>query len=88
MVTFEENNGFEKGKCIIIRGAANEAEGVASEYKYLTEQFGERDKGWHLRMQSVVQGEGGKLYDKMEIILASGEPKTIYFDVTEFYGKF
>lgn len=37
-------------------------------------------------MQSTV-GEDGRDYDKMDIRLASGEETTIYFDITDFYGK-
>jgi hypothetical protein len=45
-----------------------------------------RGKDWNLKLQSLVQNEG-KFYDRMDLIFSDGSEKTIYFDITKFFGK-
>ena len=71
---------------VVIIGAANSMAGVAAEYHYLERQFGRRQVDWRLKRQSVRRFQG-KIYDAMEIELADGSRKTIFFDISEFFGK-
>lgn len=61
-------------------------ESVPAEYEYLSKKFGEINKDWELESQTLVERDK-KYCDKMDIILFSGTRKTIYFDITDFYGK-
>jgi hypothetical protein len=71
---------------IIIRGMPNHTRGVQAEYLYLTRRFGRRGTDWELTKQALLQ-VGGRSYDEMRIKLSDGTQKTIFFDITEFFGK-
>ena len=36
--------------------------------------------------QSVLQQQG-KVYDRMDLDLKDGSKKTVFFDISEFFGK-
>jgi hypothetical protein len=67
----------------IIVDENTETAGVAAEYKWLKANY----PGYSLISQSLVYNEG-KPYDVMDIKTASGEEKKIYFDISNFFGKF
>ncbi|MHA1300793.1 MAG: hypothetical protein ACTSO9_15355 [Candidatus Helarchaeota archaeon] len=87
MVDFVENSGDSIENAIKIINAPDHFTGVNSEYLYLSNKFGVKGKDWKLEIQSLIENEG-KHYDKMEIILSDGSKKTIFFDISDFYGKF
>jgi hypothetical protein len=63
-------------------------DGVASEYTCLEAVYGPRQSGsWKLLSQSLLN-DGGKSYDLMELQLASGKTKKVFFDITDYFGKF
>jgi VCBS repeat-containing protein len=37
--------------------------------------------------EQSLQKHGARLYDAMEITTSDGTRKTVYFDISEFYGK-
>jgi hypothetical protein len=100
-ITFEGGPGDTIERAVIIRGAPNnalgvEAEyrylawkflGVEAEYRYLAWKFGRPGIDWELVGQGLVESAGHCKYDKMHIKLADGTQRTIYFDITEFFGK-
>ena len=69
----------------MIKNAANHRAGVDAEYLYLQKRFGERDIHWKLFMQALLKGE--KRIDWLVIELTDGTTKSIYFDISEFFGK-
>jgi hypothetical protein len=76
-----ENDGSSFAKAIVIT-APNEAVGVNEEYIYLGQQFpGYKESGQALEQSAY------KSYDVVTITNASGETKTVYFDITGFFGK-
>ncbi|GAA4055659.1 hypothetical protein [Flavobacterium chungnamense] len=77
-----ENDGSSYEKAIIIK-AKDEMTGVNKVYSKLKELY----PGYKL----ISQGSGsknGKHYDTMKIVTSDGEEKSVYFDITSFYGKF
>jgi len=86
-VTFSNNNGESIEDAIIIHNAQTDLEGVAAEYYYLEERFGEKGTDWDLDQQSLVN-EDGAYYDAMDITLSDRRTLTIYFDISGFLGKF
>jgi uncharacterized membrane protein YkoI len=76
-----QKDGSNYEKAIVIK-AKNEAKGVAEEYKWLREQY----PGYKLIEQSL-SSEGKKHYDILKIQTKDGEEKSIYFDITNFFGK-
>jgi hypothetical protein len=75
-------NGQSIAEAIVIN-ETNETEGVAAEYDWLKANY----PGYSMIQQSLINQEG-KPYDKMEIKTADGDKKTIYFDISHFFGKF
>ena len=59
-----------------------ETTGVDAEYDWLREHY----PGYKLVSQSL-SSKDGKHYDVMKIKTASGEDKTVYFDISNFFGK-
>lgn len=86
MITYIEKSGMSPDEAIVILGAKNGREGVRAEYDYIAAEFGERGKTWQLELQQLVSRDG-KLYDAMKIVLANGKLVTLYFDISDFYGK-
>jgi hypothetical protein len=70
---------------VLIRGAPTGSIGVNAEYRYLKQRLGIRGVEWELEQQSVLP-TGDRAYDKMEISLADGSARVVFFDITEFWA--
>ena len=86
MITYGGGNGLETKEAIIIIGAKDELEGIEAEYVWLEKKFGEQDVKWELLDQESID-EGDKKYDILKIKFPDGEERTIWFDITDFYGR-
>jgi hypothetical protein len=86
-VTFSNNAGLSQDDAIVIMNAVNDSEGVDAEYYYLEQRYGERPDDWDLISQSLVD-QGETIYDRMNLMLSNGDSVIIYFDITDFFGKF
>lgn len=75
-----DGSSFEKA--IVIK-ANKDMAGVAEEYAWIRANYpGAKTKG-----QSLVNKEN-KAYDILKIVTADGTEKSIYFDITNSFGKF
>lgn len=86
MASQPERNGESIETAIIIE-ADSTAQGIPMEYAWLEEHFGERGRDWEFLMQALLQHEE-RSYDRLDIRLADGTDKSVYFDITSFFGKF
>ncbi len=86
MVTFDGGPGDTPEKAVIIRGAADGVAGVEAEYRYLRDKFGQQNRDWRLGRQALMR-KGDRILDVMQLVLADGSKRTVYFDITEFFGK-
>lgn len=85
-ISFSGGSGESFHDAIVINGARNKTDGVAAEYKYITDIHGQRGSGWSLVGQTVVR-EKNKIVDVVEIQLKSAMDRRIYyFDVSDFLG--
>ena len=84
-IIFAGGSGDSREDPIVIKNAANHQAGVQAKYLYLQKRFGERDIHWKLFMHALLKGE--KRVDWLVIRLIDGTTKSIYFDVSEFFGK-
>jgi hypothetical protein len=66
----------------IIMKEKNENEGVKAEYVWLRANY----PGYKLKQQGL-NFHKEKAYDILYIISTEGKEKTIYFDISNFYGK-
>jgi hypothetical protein len=84
-IIFAGGSGDSREDPIVIKNAPNHLAGVAAEYLYLQERFGQRDVHWELVFQAFLKGE--KRVDLLTIKLSNGTTKSMYFDISEFFGK-
>ena len=67
---------------MVIRKAANQAQGVAAEKAWIAGKYpNAKMKG------QAVSGAKNKTFDMLEIETATGESRTICFDITDFFGQ-
>jgi hypothetical protein len=86
-IRFLGGDGTSVDTAILIQGAHGEMDGTASEYRYLAMVYGRQNDAWKLEQQSLLN-HAGKQYDAMAIVLvATGTKKTVYFDITDYFGK-
>jgi hypothetical protein len=81
-VQYSNNHGETVEDRVVIRGAPTDLDGTATEFGWLIRHFGTMNVDWRICSHS-----GGGGFDSVVIQLRTGEQKTIYFDVTESYGK-
>lgn len=75
-------DGSSLQQAILIRGAKGEFDGVKSEYDWLAINR----PGWE-RTEVALVNNGGRVYDVLTI-RKGGQTAKIYFDITEYFGKY
>jgi hypothetical protein len=85
-ISFKGGPGDTLETAVIILGAPSSRVGIDAEYVFLEKKFGRANVDWKLKRQSVLHKDG-RHYDRMDIELKNGSKKTIFFDITEFFGK-
>lgn len=85
-IYFKGGPGDTPATAVVISGAPNSRIGIDAEYYFLEKIFGQPNVDWKLKRQSVIH-EKGKIYDRMDLELKDGSKKTVFFDITEFFGK-
>jgi hypothetical protein len=78
----KENDGSSYERAIIIE-ETNEIKGVNAEYEWLNKNY----PGYVSKGQSLIFYKH-KPYDVINIITPEGKEKSIYFNISHFYGKF
>lgn len=76
----KDGSSFEKA---ILINEKSETPGIAAEYRWLREHF----SGYIFLGQSLNMYKK-KPYDILKIKTTDGVEKTIYFDISKFFGKF
>ena len=85
--TFSNDKGESFNNAVVVGGVKNQREGVAAEYRYITDLHGQRGQDWFLVGQTVISNNN-KIVDVVEIQL--GDPmdrKLYFFDATAFLLK-
>ena len=85
-ICFGGGEGTSMQDAIVIQGAHGESDGVAAEYTYLEGLYGPRGQGYLVHGQSLLE-DGGKSFDRLDIEV-KGQPKSYFFDITDYFGKF
>jgi hypothetical protein len=75
-----DGSSFENA--IIIK-EHTESTGVSAEYAWLRQNY----PGYKLQKQALVNNKGVP-YDVLDIVTGNGEKKSIYFNISRFFGKF
>jgi hypothetical protein len=80
-VTYEGGDGTSYEKAVVIKGATEET-GVHAEYVWLAKHY----PGCHEGRQSLTT-HGNHPFDLLEITTTDGKNLTVYFDITDYFGK-
>lgn len=84
-IRFEGGDGSSFATAILIKGAANEGEGVAAERTYVVL----RHPDWDPReIDTALMEDNGRTYDLSRFRGRDGVQHALYFDISEFFGKF
>ncbi len=81
-LAYSGGDGSSYAQAIVIKGAKDEEAGVAAERAWLEQRYPGFDKG----RQSLMSSDG-KNFDLIEFTTASGEHRSVYFDISDFFGK-
>lgn len=80
-VRYAGGDGSSLQNAVIVKGAT-EATGIRAEHAWLARKFG----GYKMERQALTS-QGKRHYDVLEIITIDGEKRSVYFDITDFFGK-
>ena len=85
-VRYEGGDGSAPNQAIIVRGADSDIAGTAATFAWMHDNIGPKDIAWRLNTHST--GRLGHVHiDTFDITLADGAQRTLFFDVTEGFGK-
>jgi hypothetical protein len=74
--------GSSYDTAIVLEEAKNEMSGIEAEHSYIATHY----PGWRQAVQSLLNHDG-RIYDRIEIVGPKGETKSLYFDITNWFGK-
>ncbi|MGY0635119.1 energy transducer TonB [Luteimonas sp. A478] len=67
----------------VIIQATETLEGIRAEHAWLRRHL----PGAEVTRQRLLQGQGPRVYDQIEVELPSGDRRVVYFDITSFFGS-
>ena len=76
------DEGGSVARAVVIQ-AASERDGVAAEYDWLARHL----PGAVVARQALLS-VGDRQYDRIDVVLPGGGQRSVYFDVTGFFGRF
>ena len=86
-VQYSGGNGDSYESAVVIGGIHEQHVVVPAEYQYISRLCGAQDRKWKI-VEQTLTNEGDKVYDMVQIqVLATGEKKILYFNVTKFKKK-
>jgi len=94
MARYIDNGGKSEDEAVIILDAEDGGEGIAMEKQYLSDRFGERNVEWVMIRQELIDrswfssDQDNRIFDLLTVELANGDVEKIYFDITDFFGKY
>ena len=79
--SFSGGDGSTLNGAVIVH-ARDEAVGIRAEYAWIKEHWPGSQRG----KQGLIT-KNNKLYDALTITDTAGQERTLYFDITEYFGK-
>ena len=83
---YEGEGGESIEQAVVISGTNSDLMGTLAEFQWLQAKFGRKDVDWTLISHSHGSWSE-KHYDTVVIRRSTGVEHTIYFDITESFGK-
>jgi hypothetical protein len=84
LITFDGGDGSSRDNPVIIRGARNTREGLEAQSLWVGKTYW----GWRRHARHPATKVNERVLDPVEFQTPQGEVRTVFFDVSEFYGKF
>ncbi|MDB6064226.1 MAG: hypothetical protein JWR26_434 [Pedosphaera sp.] len=81
-ITYSDGDGSSYAQAVVIHSAEDEEAGIKAERAWLEKNYPAFRKG-----RQSLMASGGKHYDLIEFTTAEGQAKSVYFDITDFFGK-
>ncbi len=81
-IVYGGGNGFSMETAVAILHAKGETDGVRAEYHWISVHY----PNWKVRSQALLQEKHG-FYDKIVCVKPDGKTVGIFFDISEFFGK-
>ena len=75
-------DGLSYATAVVIK-AKNETDGVRAEYAWINKHYPQ-----NRRKEQSLDRNGGKPYDLITILLPDQSTLVLYFDISNFFGKF
>lgn len=82
-ITYSGGDGTGRESAVVINGAQSTFNGIASESDWIRKNH----PGWRREQQAFIKGDEGKYYDRIKYSTPDGKTETIYYDITDFFGK-
>jgi hypothetical protein len=76
-------DGSSKERAIVLPDAKSGSEGIKAEHLVTRSYF----SGWSWRAQSLMSGVDNRPIDAIELVDVKGATRTIYFDLTNWFGN-
>ena len=75
-------DGSSMEQAIVLQGVTNEIDGIHAEHAETKKRF----PGWAWESQSLTTPIEGRIYDVITLTKGA-QTKTVYFDITDWFGK-
>jgi hypothetical protein len=86
-VEYSGGSGDSYESAVVIQRVRDRRVGAAAEYQYISNRYGTQNKKWRI-VEQAEGTEGERIYDMVQFeVVATGEKKILYFDVTAFARK-
>ena len=86
-IKYVNGPGTNIGNAIKIIGAHGEIDGVDAEYELIELIFNIIRKKWTVPVQFLI-AVGDRYYDRLEIKDEDDKVSDIFFDITQFFGRY
>lgn len=81
-IRYSGGPGDSPETAIVINRVPDGKTGVDFEYAFVRERM----PGWRVAGQALVEKDG-RMYDQLDLADAAGRRQSIYFDITDWFGK-
>lgn len=78
--------GDTQETAIVIKNTPRGLSAAGAEYMLLGKWFGERNKDWTLKRQTMRQVDG-RTYDTYDVLLPDGSERQLHFDITNWLAR-
>jgi hypothetical protein len=79
--SFSGGDGSSPETAVVVH-ARSESLGIRAEYEWLAEHWPGSRRG-----KQTLLGKNNRFYDSLTITDSSGRERTVFFDITEYFGK-